>query len=111
MTTLQAWSLILGVITPLVVSIVNRPSIPKVWRTVIAVGVAVVIGIGNLLVQGVVLDTADLTFAKVVVNLALVIGASQAAYVALWHPSKVAPKIEVATSGRNVVPLRDDLAA
>jgi hypothetical protein len=64
---------------------------------VISVGIAVVIGVGNLIVQGA-LNNINITPGNALVLLTAVIGASQAAYVVLWTPTKIEPAINRATT-------------
>lgn len=90
-------SLILGIVTPLVVSAISNPAYSKTKRQLIAIGAAIVIGFLNMIVQGIAFNWSW-TFGGVIANLALVAGASQAAYAVLYHPTGVAKKLEVATS-------------
>lgn len=93
MTVAQAWAIILGVVTPIIVAFVRKPTTSRLAAQLISLAVAVVIGIGNLAVQGVFNDLT-ITPARVLTLLAAVIGASQAAYVLLWKPTGVEPAID-----------------
>lgn len=92
------WLLIAGVLTPLITSVVQRPTWPERVRVVVGVVAAVVIGVLTLLANGTlgaVLNDGAHTWLSL---LALVIVASATAYKTLWKPSGVALAIENATT-------------
>ena len=90
-------SLVLGLITPLVVSVINQPKYTAEQRRLIAIAAAVAIGFLGLVVQGAAFSW-EWSWAGVVTNLVLVIGAAQAAYSMLWKPTGVSDKVEDKTS-------------
>ena len=101
-TNAQAWAILLGIVTPLIVAIAKRPKMSKRAVQMISLGSAIVVGAGNLLVQGF-LSNVDWSFGTGMGLIAAVVGASQAAYVLLWSPSGVEPAIDTATSPPQVV--------
>lgn len=105
-SSVQAWAIILGLITPLVTAVVKRPGMSKQAVQIISLAVAVVIGTGNLIVQGL-LSNIDWSVSTVVASVVAVIGASQAAYALLWKPTGVEPAIDSATSPPRPMPQRD----
>jgi hypothetical protein len=88
-----AWGLLAGVITPLLTSVVQRPTWSSRKRTVWGVVVSVVIGVLTCLADGT-LDHATTVLATV----AAVVVVSATTYKALWKPSGVTDSIEVATT-------------
>lgn len=100
MNQVTAWALIVGFLTPLVVSTINQPRWSATQKRVMAVVVAVVVGLGNVFVQGLIVDWT-LSFGNVLIILATVLGAAQAAYALLWEPTGIAEKVETATSSRD----------
>lgn len=96
-SSVQAWAIILGFVTPLITAVVKRPGMSKQAVQIISLIVAVVIGIGNLFVQGT-LSNIDWNLTTALASVVAVIGASQAAYALLWKPTGVEPAIDSATS-------------
>lgn len=90
-------AIVIGLVTPLFTSVINRPTMTKQYRMLVAIGAAVVLGILNLVVQGAVFNW-EWSVAGVATNLVLVIGASQTAYATLWKPTGVANVVEEKTS-------------
>lgn len=88
-----SWALILGVLTPLLTSLVQQPKWTDRVRSIVGAVVAVVVGVLTVLANG---GFEDTTSALGVIAIVLV--ASQASYRNLWKPTLVAPKIEAATS-------------
>ncbi|XTZ13938.1 hypothetical protein ACQSSU_20790 [Micromonospora echinospora] len=88
-----SWALLVGVLTPLLVSVVNQPSWSPPVRQVVAIVVAVVLGVLGCLADGSI--TEGMTVLQVV---AVVAVASDLAYRTVL--SKVAPLVERATSRR-----------
>lgn len=93
----EAWAVLLGLVTPLLASVINQPRWSAAQRRVFSIVTAVLVGVVNLLVQGG-FDITTLTWANALSSLVLLIGASQAAYTFLWKPTGVADKVEQATS-------------
>ena len=87
------WSALLGAVVPVVVAFVGHSGWTSTQKRLVAVGVSVVIGAGNLLVQGT-LGWADFTWASALADIGLVIGAAQAAYTLVWKPTGAADKVE-----------------
>lgn len=96
MTTPELWAVLVGFLTPLLVAVVKQPRWSKQQKQVISIVVAVVVGVLNLLAQGV-LNEASFTPSGALATLVLVLGASQGAYALLWKPTGVSDRIEVAT--------------
>ena len=97
MSTVQAWAVLLGLITPFLVAFVARPTWSPSQKRYLSVGVAVIVGAINLFVQGL-LSNFSWEFGSVVNNIVLVLGASQAAYSLLWKPTGISDKVEQVTS-------------
>ena len=95
--SVQAWAVLLGFITPLIVAVVKRPGMSKQAVQILSLVAAVAIGVINILVQGV-MNNFSWSVDGVLLALVAVVGASQAAYVALWKPTGVEPKIDTLTS-------------
>lgn len=93
MNAAQAWSLILGFATPLLVSVITKSTMDSRLKQIIAIATSVLVGVINLLVQGAVTDWS-FTWNNILVLLAAVVGASSAAYTLLWKPTGVAESIE-----------------
>lgn len=94
---ITAWTLILGFLTPLAISLINRPQWTSTVRKIIAVAIAVAIAVVNLLVQGK-FAGLHLNLETVFTILSMVVGASQAAYALVWHPTGVAAKVDSLTN-------------
>lgn len=88
-----SWGILAGVFTPLLTSIVQRPTWSKGKRTAWGVVVSIVIGLLTCLTDGT-LDQATTVLATV----AAVVLAAATAYGNLWKPSGVAGAIENATT-------------
>lgn len=98
MNTAESWAVLLGLATPLIVSAVSNPRLSSQARRFLAIGIAVVVGVVNLAVQGAFETLAGgLTWETALSTLVLVVGASQAAYALLWKPTGVADRVEGAT--------------
>lgn len=92
LSNLAMWSLIVGALTPPLVSVVQRPTFNPHFRVILMIAAAVVDGVVIAWLQG------DLTFARFT-NSALVAGvAIISAYQGIWKPTGIAPRIERATS-------------
>ena len=96
LSSAEGWAVLLGIITPLLISVLNQPRYSDATRRVLAIAVAVAVGVVNLLVQGL-LDISTITWANALSSLVLVIGASQAAFALLWKPTGASTKVENAT--------------
>lgn len=88
-----SWGVLLGVFTPLLTAIVQRPTWSRPKRTVIAVVISIVLGLLTCLADGT-LGQAETVLATV----AAVVLASATAYKTLWQPVGVAGTIELATT-------------
>lgn len=89
----QAWALILGFITPLIVAFVRKPGTSRRTAQIVSLATALVVGIVNLAIQGF-FNNMEFTPGGIMVALAAVLGASQAAYVLLWKPTGVEPALD-----------------
>jgi hypothetical protein len=88
-----SWAALLGIVTPLGVALVNQTKWSPQVKTLVAVVVAVAVGVLDALAHGQLQHPGTVVGAVV-----LVLGASQAAYHLLWQPGDVAPALERATS-------------
>jgi hypothetical protein len=88
-----SWGALLGVFTPLLTAIVQRPTWSAPKRTIIAVGISILLGLLTCLADGTIGKGAT-----VVATVAAVVMASAAAYKTLWKPVGVAGSIELATT-------------
>lgn len=89
-----SWAALIGAMLPLLIAVVNRPQWTAQMKQIIGIAVAAIGGIGTVLASG------NFDAQNWLVTLVAVIGASQAAYALIWKPTKVAPKIEQATSAK-----------
>jgi amino acid transporter len=93
MTVIQMWSLLIGAVLPPLLAVVQQPKWPDWLRALVTLLVCVVVGLGNVYLNG------DLTHATSVVEaILLVLVAALSTYKGLWKPTGVADKIESATS-------------
>lgn len=97
----QFWALLVGVVVPLLVSVVNQPSFGPRTKHVAAVVVSALAGLATVGASGQ-LDTTDL-----VTTITLVYVASQTAYHQLWKRTGITDAVETAT---NLTPLADPAA-
>lgn len=88
----QAWGLILGVLSPLLISVAQQPQWAGGTRAVVAAAAAVVIGLVTVLASG------DFAVGDWLTTAALVLVASHTAYEGLWRPTGAADAIEFKTS-------------
>jgi hypothetical protein len=93
-----SWGLILGIVTPLVTSLAQRPNLSSQRRTVIGVIVSVAVGVLTCLANG---DFHWNEGQTVLSTIAVVLVASQASYLGMWKPSRIATNLENATSPRS----------
>lgn len=92
MSNLQLWSSVVGVVMPVLISLVNQPQ----WRPWVKSAVAIassVIAAGVTCELSGQLSTSDLAGAAITVATAAI-----ATYHLFWKPTGAAPKIEAATS-------------
>lgn len=80
----QAWGIIAGVLTPLLVEVVKQPALPSRWVRPLALLVSVVVGFLTVLASG----TLDPT--NLLTTIAVVLAASEAAYRKLWPADAIA---------------------
>ena len=95
MDSIQAVSLLLGMVTPLAVSVVSQPRWTATQKRILSILIAVIVGSINMLLRSEFLLGG---VGDALANIVLVVGASQAAYSLLWKPTGVAPALEKATS-------------
>lgn len=91
-----SWALIAGVLTPILVSLVQQPRWSQSLRAIVALVVAVIVGVLTVLANG---GFADASGSLGIIALVLV--ASNTAYKTFWKPTGVAPVIEDKTSPGN----------
>lgn len=92
MNQVDAWALIVGAVTPFLVAVINQPGWSALVRRAVAVGVALILGVVTVAVQG------GLSLSGGLVTVAAVLGASQAAYALVWKPTGVTSAVESATT-------------
>lgn len=90
-----SWGLILGVLLPLLTSVVQQPTWSAPLRAVVGLVAAVIGGFVTCLANGTVGDGQTLLS-----TIAVVLVAAQATYRGFYKPTGVAPGIEAATSPR-----------
>lgn len=88
-----SWALILGVLTPILTSVIQQPKWSDQVRSIIAALVSIVVGVVTVLANGGFVDASGSLGI-----IALVMVSSYATYRNLWKPSGIAPAIESATS-------------
>lgn len=88
----QAWGLILGVLAPMLISVVQQPKFTGTVRAVVAVAASAVIGLLTVLAAG------DFAVGEWLTTAALVLVASHTAYEGFYKPTGVAKAIEEGTS-------------
>lgn len=88
-----SWGIFAGVFTPILTSIAQRPTWTPRTRTLVGLGISVVIGVLTCLTDGTFTHTKTLLATVAAVTLV-----SVTTYKGLWKPSGVAPKIESATT-------------
>lgn len=88
-----SWGVFAGVFTPILVSIAQRKTWSGPSRTLVGVGISIVIGILTCLADGTFTHTKTLLATVAAVTLV-----SVTTYHGLWKPSGVAPAIEKATT-------------
>jgi uncharacterized PurR-regulated membrane protein YhhQ (DUF165 family) len=93
LTDTQAWGLILGLASPLAIAVIQRPYWSAAQRALIAAGFAVAVGLLT------VLSTSSFDLKNLLATIALVLVASHTAYESFFKPTKIASKVENATSG------------
>lgn len=94
MTTVELWSLLLGTFLPLLVAVIQQRKWPDWVRVLVTVVISIIVGIGNVAVQGQ-LEFDNSAWVK---NVLLVLLAAVAAFKGIWQPSRVTDKIEAKTS-------------
>lgn len=84
---------LVAAVLPLLLAVVNRPQWPSEVKSLLAFGVCVVVGII------VAWATDHWNRDGIILNIGAVFALTNAAYQAVWKPTKVAPTIEEKTSG------------
>lgn len=92
-TDSASWALILGVLSPLLISVVQQPRWSDSVRAFLTLVFSVVIGVVTVLANGGLEDVSG-----VLGIIALVLVAANTAYRNFWKPTGIAPGIEQATS-------------
>ena len=89
-----AWGLILGLLTPLLTSVVEQPHWTAKVRTVVAVLCAAAVGTVTVMAAG------DVDPTNWLLTVGAVLAASQAAFHEFWAPAGVTQTVELKTAGR-----------
>lgn len=108
MTITDQWAWLVGFIAPIIVSVISKQTWTSQRKRLVSVGVAIVLGVVTLIVQGAFSTLGEWTWQTPVTVIVLVVGASQAAYALLWKPTGVADKVEAATTSALSEPRRND---
>jgi hypothetical protein len=93
-TDSASWALILGVISPLFLSIIQQPGWSRTIRSIVTLFASIIIGIVTVLANGGMDDVSG-----VLGIIALVLVAANTAYRNFWEPTGITPAVESATSG------------
>lgn len=88
-----SWGVFAGVFTPLLISVAQRKTWTGATRTLVGVGISIVIGILTCLSDGTFTHTKTLLATVAAVTLV-----SVTTYKGLWKPSGIAPALEKATT-------------
>lgn len=94
MTNLEVWSALVGVVMPLVVSLVNQSSWPKGLGAVVSVATSLAAAGVTCWLHG------DLNGNDYLGSVSVILSASFATYHLFWKPTGIAPKVESLTSLR-----------
>lgn len=87
------WSVVLGVLTPLLTAVAQQPGWSRRTRTIVGVGTSVLVGVVTLLATGGISDGTS-----VVAGLVIVVTSAETAYRTFWRGSGITDTIEYATS-------------
>lgn len=90
-----AWGLILGVLTPLLTSVVEQPQWSRRLRFAVAVLCAVAVGTLTVMAAG------DVDLTNWLLTVGAVLAASQAAFHEFYKPAGVAQVIELKTASKS----------
>lgn len=92
MGKMEAAALIVGVLMPLLVSVLHQAGLARRWNVLLALASCAGAGVFTAYVSG------AFTGQAVVVAIAIVVGAAQAAYQAYWRDSKLVGWIDSKTT-------------
>lgn len=95
MTDLQMWSLLVGFLAPPVIAVVQQPRWGTQLRVVVTTVLCVLFGGLTAYFEGSLDDGSELAG-----TILLVLLAAMTFYKRFWTPTKIAPRIEAATSPR-----------
>lgn len=93
MNTLQVWSLVLGFLVPPILAVIQQPKWSQQVRSLVTFGFALLVGFGNVWLNGDLSKAADWTSAILIVLISAI-----STYKGFWKPSGIAPAIETKTS-------------
>lgn len=92
MSNLQLWSTLVGVVMPVLISIVNQPQ----WKPWVRQSVAVV---SSVVAAAITCEMAgQLSAADLASSVITVLTATISTYHLFWKPTKIAPTVEVKTT-------------
>lgn len=89
------WGLLLGLLTPLLTAVVQRPTWTRRVRTLVGYAVSTLVGAMTVLASGQ-MSSGTVTLTTILA----VVSAAKVAYVQLWQRTGVTGTIELATSPR-----------
>lgn len=92
MSDLERWSLLVGILSPLLISVIQQPGWRRPLRAIVGLIMCVLIALGTAYFNG------DFHERGIVSSLLLIFLAAMTAYRNLWRPTGIAPAIETATS-------------
>ncbi|WP_199896714.1 hypothetical protein [Streptomyces niger] len=92
MTNAQMWALIVGFLSPLLISVVNRPHWSSAIRASVQVAVSVLVGLGTAYFAG------DFAGKDIVTSILIASVSAISAYKGIFKPTGMSPAVERMTS-------------
>jgi biotin transporter BioY len=98
MSNADMWALIVGFFVPPIESIIQQPTWPRWFKSIVMFVVSIVVGMGTMYFAGT-LQFGTYTERKDLITVILLVMVTTiTTYNGLWKPTTIAPKIEQATS-------------
>ncbi|WP_223731871.1 hypothetical protein [Streptomyces purpurogeneiscleroticus] len=92
MTNAQMWALIIGFVSPLLISVVNRPQWSSAARASVQMAVSVLVGLGSAYFAG------DFAGKDVISSILIASVSAISAYKGIFKPTGASPTLERLTS-------------
>ncbi|MFC6065463.1 hypothetical protein [Streptomyces ochraceiscleroticus] len=92
MTNAQMWALIIGFVSPLLISVVNRPQWSSAARSFVQMAVSVLVGLGSAYFAG------DFAGKDVISSILIASVSAISAYKGIFKPTGASPALERLTS-------------